>query len=210
MPAAVIAAMMLQAAAPAAPPPRLPKDFDIRTHWPTTAHRAKIEGRALVECKVRPDGVAHGCVVVSEAPVGLGFGVATVRAYEGARLEPGAPGAAFPATARLPLNFVLTPPAPYIRVVAHDGWAVVQQWERWRDFYPGKARGDGVSGEAEVKCSAGADGKVGCEVLSEKPEGRGFGDAALKLQSRLALSPPPGGAKTTGRSVRTTVYFQPN
>lgn len=209
MPVAFAAAMMLQAAAAAPPPPRLPKDFDIRTHWPTTAHRAGIEGSVLVSCKLRPDGVTHGCEAVRETPVGYGFGVAAVRAYEGLRLEPGAPGAAFPSEVKIPMNFTLRGYGPYIRVQTHDGWTTIQQHERWRDFYPGKARSDGVAGEAEVRCQAGADGKVGCEVLREEPAGHGFGEAALKLQTKMYLQPPPGGAKSTGRSVRYTVFFNP-
>lgn len=208
MPAALIAAVLFQSAA-AAPPPRLPKDFDIRTHWPTTAHRAGIEGATVVRCKVRPDGVAHGCDAVSETPVGYGFGVAAVRAFEGQRLEPGAPGAGFPPEVRLPLNFTLRAYGPHIRVQTHDGWTTIQQHERWRDFYPGKARSDGIAGEAEVKCSAGPDGKVGCVVVREEPAGHGFGDAALKVQTKMFLQPPPGGAKSTGRSVRFTVFFRP-
>lgn len=209
MPAVLALAMMLQAAASAeAPPPRLPADFQIRTFWPTTAHRAGIEGATVVRCKIRPDGVAHDCQVVRETPVGYRFGVAAVKAFEGRRLEPGAPGAGYPAEADLKLNFTLSGYRPYIRVQTHDGWTTIQQHERWRDFYPGKALGDGVAGEADVRCTA-AEGKVGCVILREEPAGHGFGDAALKLQARMFLQPPPGGAKSTGNSVRYTVYFNP-
>ncbi len=208
MPVAFIAAALLQGAA-AAPPPRLPKDFDIRTHWPTTAHRAGIEGRTMVKCQVKPNGVMHGCTAISETPVGYGFGAAAVRAYEGEKLQPGAPGAAFPSTVRLPLNFTLKAYGPSIRVETHDGWTTVQQPDRWRDYYPGKARGDGVGGEVDVRCAAGGDGKVACEVQREEPAGHGFGEAALKVQRMLLLQPPPGGAKSTGRAVRFTVHFKP-
>lgn len=208
MPAVFAAALMLQAAAAAAPPPRMPKDFDVRTFYPTTAHRAGIEGKAVVDCAVASDGLLSDCRVVSETPAGFNFGTAAVRAYQGKRALPGAPGAPFPSRAQFTLNFGLKYYGPQIRVVAHDGWSVIQQPERWRDFYPGKARGAGVSGKAEVKCTA-PEGKLVCEVLSENPPGHGFGDAALQVQQRLLLSPPPGGAKATGRSVRTTILFEP-
>lgn len=216
MSASLLAALLMQAGTtpPPAPAPAgrvvRPPDVDFLYAYPTGARHAGVEGQGTVTCAVSASGALSNCRAVGEDPAGFGFGVAAASMAPRYRMEPATPGGPLPPEATFPIAFRLR--AAYgslIRVDAHDGWAVLQQPFVWQEHYPPKAEREKVAGVAEVKCGPGRKGKALCEVLSETPGGYGFGKAALKIQSLLRLSPPPGGPQATGRTVRTTVRFDP-
>ena len=77
--------------------------------WPRAASADLTSGSAVVSCTARADGRLTGCAVVSEEPVGAGFGPAAVEAAEKARLAPsmidaGATGRAIQFTVRFRLG----------------------------------------------------------------------------------------------------------
>ena len=49
--------------------------------YPVRAMDAETPGVAKVACFIEPDGHISRCVILSEAPVGYGFGVATANLY---------------------------------------------------------------------------------------------------------------------------------
>ena len=60
-----------------------------RPEFPTAAQRAGAEsGMARLECQTRADGRVRACRIVEEAPTGVGFGEAAMRATMKARVQP--------------------------------------------------------------------------------------------------------------------------
>ena len=57
-------------------------------------------------------------------------------------------------------------------------------------FYPAAAKKAGVEGKALINCRMTASaGLADCRVVSESPEGYGFGDAALQVAGAYKLDP---------------------
>lgn len=76
-------------------------------------------------------------------------------------------------------------------------------------FYPREAFMQGVAGEVVLDCDVDASGRLSCEVTSETPAGRGFGEAALRIARAHVMRPAMrNGAPTNGR-YRMVVPFSP-
>ena len=77
----------------------------MKAYYPEAAQRARVEGTALVDCAILPDGYVDDCKLVSEEPAGFGFGA---KALEMAPLfkmkSPVTPGA----RSVIPLKFKLS------------------------------------------------------------------------------------------------------
>jgi hypothetical protein len=71
--------------------------------------------------------------------------------------------------------------------------------------YPREALEAHQGGTATMVCTVQADHTLVCEVVSETPEGRGFGDAALRLVPTLRLDPDSVGG--VGTSVYVPIRF---
>jgi protein TonB len=56
--------------------------------YPERAQRMAVEGDASVRCMVTTEGLLTLCVIVSERPIGFGFGEATLRAARNLRMKP--------------------------------------------------------------------------------------------------------------------------
>lgn len=76
--------------------------------------------------------------------------------------------------------------------------------------YPTKARTDGLSGRAVLRCAVRPDGVLAdCAVDSEDPADAGFGAAALGLASKIQMTPPCAGApETQPGGARIPVRFE--
>jgi protein TonB len=75
------------------------------------------------------------------------------------------------------------------------GFALASEKPDPLQYYPPRARAEGVQGRATLACTQRPDGSFAkCSVISEAPAGYGFGDAALAMSGRMALPPPPAGA----------------
>lgn len=125
---------------------------------------------------IRDTEVAPSPFEVPDEPV-------TVPAGEGPiRLDPGP----VPDTTGTTLD--PTPPAP--AVIRNPQWIqrpTVAQLER---AYPSRAAEAGIGGRAVLSCSVQASGEVtACDVVSETPQGQGFGRAAVSLSRYFRLSP---------------------
>jgi len=56
--------------------------------------------------------------------------------------------------------------------------------------YPMNAMRAGIEGHVVIRCAVAAGGTVrDCVVLSEEPQGQGFGDAALHLSTLFRMKP---------------------
>jgi TonB family protein len=91
----------------------------VARYYPEKAARDEVEGRATLSCDVSAEGTLAGCKVISEDPVGYGFGDAAMGLSPLFRMGPqtreGQPVAG--GTVRIPIRFVLprgpesTPPS---------------------------------------------------------------------------------------------------
>lgn len=75
--------------------------------------------------------------------------------------------------------------------------------------YPAAALEQGLNnGQADLSCRVESDGRVSdCTVLSETPEGVGFGAAALQAAADARLSPRTVDGVATGGTVRFSIRF---
>jgi len=65
-----------------------PKGDDLAHLYPLPAMRAHLEGAATIKCIVTVEGYLNSCQVLTETPVGAGFGLATVQASALWRMAP--------------------------------------------------------------------------------------------------------------------------
>lgn len=92
-------------------------------------------------------------------------------------------------------------------VIADPVW--VQRPRNPERFYPREAFMRGVAGEVTLDCDVDVDGRLTCIVVSETPEGRGFGEAALRIAGAHVMRPATqNGAPSRGR-YRMVVPFSP-
>ena len=69
--------------------------------------------------------------------------------------------------------------------------------------YPARAAAEAVGGVANIDCQAAANGSLtDCKVVSETPEGYGFGAAALSLSAKIRLSLPAGASREVAIPLR--------
>ena len=97
-------------------------------------------------------------------------------------------------------------PAP---VITNPDWAERPTGDDVSKFYPGRAAQIGYAGQATVSCIVLADGRLSdCKLTREEPEGRGFGDAALKLSAKFRMKPQTrDGQPVSGGTVRIPIRF---
>jgi TonB family protein len=65
-----------------------PEGRDYVRHYPNRALNNRIQGNATFECAVGIDGRLTSCIILSETPVGYGFGEATLAISREFRLAP--------------------------------------------------------------------------------------------------------------------------
>jgi TonB family protein len=131
-----------------------------------------------------------------------------------------APGTlAAPTVAAITPDLTPAPAAPSPRIASSpirpaEGTSTITNpsWTRppTPTTYPAAAMDQGVSsGSAEVSCAVLADGRVSdCGVVSETPEGAGFGQAAVAAAAEARLSPRTVDSVPVGGTVRFTIRFR--
>jgi protein TonB len=95
-------------------------------------------------------------------------------------------------------------------VITRPDWLSRPDGSDLERYYPDRAREDGVSGRASMRCTVTARGTLtGCRVLSESPAGAGFGAATLRTASRYRMRPQQeNGQPVEGGSVTIPVVWQ--
>lgn len=74
--------------------------------------------------------------------------------------------------------------------------------------YPPEAWAAGYEGRVTLDCIVISTGRLSCRVARERPEGYGFGAAALRLSQRFRMgSTTPEGRPTQGRRVGVSLDF---
>jgi len=77
-------------------------------------------------------------------------------------------------------------------------------------YYPDRAREREIEGRATIRCVVRANGTVSdCSVVSEEPEGSGFGQATIRASSRFRMRPQMvDGQPMEGAMVNITLRWQ--
>ncbi len=95
------------------------------------------------------------------------------------------------------------PPAATVEVPTTD-----QQGGYWAAVWPPEAYQAHISGHVILTCHVDRFGIAeACDVASEKPQGWGFGEAALAMRPMLKVSPPTGPGGPTGTVMNIAIDF---
>lgn len=206
-----------------APEQRTPPSFKVRPsqellseHFPAAALAAGKSGRAVVECMVSAQGLATDCVPLAEDPPGFGFGAAAVSMQSFLQMTPGTVnGVPTPMKVRFPIDFtsdgVRTPTGGTTRLYSNLPWSSAPTFEQWAAAYPEKAKAAKGSGAVNMRCTFRDEGRIGgCVVMTESPQGMGFGPAARSLAEHfVGPAVDAAGGRTRGGQVNIQIAFSP-
>lgn len=125
----------------------------------------------------------------------------------------GAPGAMAQVSAdstHAPPPPASTEPALKPSVITMPSWKKHPTGDQLNSAFPKRAWKENVEGRAQIRCIVNAEGVMTeCKVVSETPEGYGFGEAALKLSRYFVMRPTTiDGVPVTGASVNIGIPFR--
>ncbi len=88
-------------------------------------------------------------------------------------------------------------------------WTQKPDGDDMSSFYPPRAARQDINGRARIKCLIAADGRLAdCRVLSEAPQGEGFGAAAIALSAKFRLLPPDGLVGSAPPEITIPIVFE--
>lgn len=95
--------------------------------------------------------------------------------------------------------------------ITNPDWARKPSGDDVARYYPVEAMRKGLGGQATIRCLVRVDGHLeNCLVVSESPEGAGFGAATLELAGEFRMTPQTrDGVSVDGASVTIPVVYKP-
>jgi len=101
------------------------------------------------------------------------------------------------------------PPVQHAAVISNPDWVRLPSGEDINRYYPDRAQRFNMGGSAKISCVVTASGTLSdCSIVSETPEGYGFGDAALKMAKLFKMRPQTrDGQAVGGASVVVPLKF---
>lgn len=160
---------------------------------------ATMSGRAMLGCVATGEGKLIDCKILTEDPVGQGFGEAALSVVGYERIKPKDDQGASVAGRPVRTRFEFLAPGD-----ANPDWIRKPNGRDLANVFPKKALEKGVAGRATIKCQVTVEGFLdACKVLTEAPAGMDFGAAGLQLAPQFRMSPKirdgkpvPGGEVT--------------
>ena len=128
-----------------------PSPATVDNFYPELANDLGIGGRAVIDCRIGPDGLVELCRTQSESPPGFDFGAAAIRMSRSFRFRPAMTASGpIPSTVTVPVRFV-PPPDDLRRLIP---WAFLlalgtTAWARHRQV-TGRISQDGAVPEAQT------------------------------------------------------------
>ena len=100
-----------------------------------------------------------------------------------------------------------TPPISEPVIITDPVW--VERPRTPERFYPREAFMPEIAGEVVLDCEVGLNGDLDCAIVSETPQGRGFGDAALRIAGAHIMRPATRNGAPAPARYRMVVPFSP-
>ena len=98
-----------------------------------------------------------------------------------------------------------SPPAPRYK----PDWLEKPTGKDMSNFYPDHAERHDINGRATIKCQVDSHGGLAnCQVMSESPQGEGFGAAAVSLSRKFRMTPPQGHVDPRPPEITIPIVFQ--
>ena len=191
-----------------------PSYADVVAAYPSRATEEAAGGSATVSCDITTVLGLNRCDVIAEEPRGKGFGRAATQLSDHFRL-------AAPGDASVDLNGVTTQYrvtfAPEMLsegapLIGKPQWTGLPSAKAIAGAYPAAAKTASFEvARVQMRCSVSGNGAVEtCEIVSETPEGLGFGQTALSLAPYFRLSVwTDEGLPTIGGRVIIPLRFEP-
>jgi TonB family protein len=191
-----------------------PTGMDLAAAFPSKAIQDGVAGHASIKCNVTIEGFLERCQILSESPEAYGFGAAALQLAPQFRMSPKIrAGKPVGSEVTIPINWGAPPPnGPQAtlgqrRLLMDPPWTAAPTLEQVRGAWPAGAAGVSA-GQAALRCAIGRDGGLKeCSVISEIPEGKGFGRAARSLSSAFKIYVKPEDAKDA-RNLSVDVPFR--
>jgi TonB family protein len=202
---------------------------DIAAEYPAAARQAGLTARVMLQCAPNAGTRSlEACQAIRVAPIdgpappssmNSAFEQAAIRVAGKYRLASPPPeplGPQFFITVDFSAHPILAGGPPTDSPSKSDvALAVLPDWIARPDmadvvrFYPPAAAAAKQEGRATITCRVDGQGRLGkCQMISEAPEGAGFGDAALALADRFQMKPlDKEGRPTAGQDVRIPFKF---
>jgi TonB family protein len=192
---------------------------EMEKYYPPGALADATSGVAILECTVTRKGTLEACKALRETPEGLHFGEAAVKLAARFRMKTTtrSGASAVGRVVRMPIEFnfawaMFEPinPRPSFDILVSPKWVKRPSGDDLARFYPPGAVSSNTEGLVILECQVQPDGHLAtCSVAKEDPEKQDFGDAALKLVTKLQIDVTRGpGLKAPGKLINIPVRFQ--
>jgi TonB family protein len=180
-----------------------PSFEDLARAYPRAALEKGVSGQTEIRCTVKTDGGLADCTLVGETPADMGFGRASLSLAGQFRMKPEAVAAlpGTPPAVKIPIRWA---------IIASPDWLGLPSGDDLASLFPDRAKEENRSGRAEINCRVKADGTLdACVLLSETPEGFGFGRATIRAARFFRMSPMTvDGKPVEGGVVRIPMVWQ--
>lgn len=194
----IAAAVMAGAAgvATAQPPAETPPDWlrkptmsEMMSVWPPKADKS---GSASISCVVTVKGALRDCSVVTESPVGMGYGASALLLAPSFLMRPAtAQGAPVESSVTIPINFVCPEGCIFSmyglrRVRRSSNWAEAPSIDDVIAAYPRKAAAENVGADFAISCAVIDKGRLNrCRIISRNPPNKGFERSVTALADKF-------------------------
>lgn len=158
-----------------------------------------VNGRVVLDCERRAEGVLDQCVATSELPAKRGFGKAALGLVAKMKLAAGSPG-------RVSIPITFTAEEEPEDLLRHPEWITKPVGDDYSLAFPPQAK---TGGQGDLNCIVADDGRLkDCIVTDVAPLGVGYAEGILMLvpRYRMALQDKDGDP-VAGRPIKIPVRF---